>query len=129
LVGAVRHDNVLLIRVGFPHNDPRVLDQGGAVPENEIHRAGDFAVAVELTMRVGVQRVLVPVHGAVEEGRPITLHAQRHCLVFHRAGSVLKRHRLCNETFCNRRCKHSSHINNTPFSHVLSYLARIFTSH
>jgi len=56
-----------LVCFGLPHEDLGVLDQGGGVAEDEVDCARDFTVAVELTVGVCVQCVLVTAHCAIEE--------------------------------------------------------------
>lgn len=58
---------VLLVVHRSPDDDQRVLDYGVRIAEDEVHGARDHAVPVELTVRLNVQGVLVPVHSAVEE--------------------------------------------------------------
>jgi hypothetical protein len=93
LVGSsLRRHGVLLVVHGLPSDDQRVLDNRGGVTEDEVHSAGDDAVAVELSVCLDVQGILVPIHSTVEEGRHIGLDAESHGLVSLRTSCVLETH-------------------------------------
>ncbi|BAS71206.1 Os01g0234433, partial [Oryza sativa Japonica Group] len=100
----LRRDRVLLPRQRPPRPQRAVLQHHGGVPEHEVHRAGDVAVAVELPLRVRVQRVLVPQHGAPVHHRVVAAQQQRHRLVPRRAGAVLHRHVPHDEPRPGHRC-------------------------
>ena len=84
--------SVLLVIQGFADDDEAVLEDDGRVSEDEVNGAGDNAVTVELTVCLGIERVLVAVHSAVEEGRHVRLHSEGDGLVFFRARRVPKAH-------------------------------------
>jgi hypothetical protein len=93
LVGsALRRHGVLLVVHGLPHDDQRVLDNRGGVAEDEVYGSRNHAVAVELSVGMHVQRVLVTIHSTVEEGRHVGLDVESHRLVSFRSSSVLETH-------------------------------------
>nr|GLL43827.1 unknown [Ipomoea trifida] len=73
----------------LPDLQRAILENGGGVSEHEIDGSGDGAVAVELSVRVHVERVLVPVDSAVIYNRLIALDPESHGLMFLRPGGIL----------------------------------------
>lgn len=78
---ALRRDRVLLGPHGPARGERAVLEHGRGVAEDEVHRAGDEAAAVELPELVRVERVLVPVHAAAADHGAVRAHTQGHRLV------------------------------------------------
>jgi hypothetical protein len=97
MLASVRRHRVLLVVHGPPRDDEAVLEHGRRVAEDEVDGPRDDAVAEELPPRVHVQRVLERVEPAVEEGRLVALHPERHRLVPLRAGRVVESHVLADE--------------------------------
>ncbi|KAB8106844.1 hypothetical protein EE612_041350, partial [Oryza sativa] len=89
---ALRREHVLLVGVRAARVEVAVLEHDGGVAEDEVHRAVDVAVAVELAKRVRVQRVLVAREAAPVERRQVGVHPQRHRLVLARPRRVLHRY-------------------------------------
>lgn len=95
----LRRDGHFLQRQRLPREDLAVLQDGGAVAEDEVDGAGDAAFAVELPEGVGVESVLVPFHAAPEEGRLVGVDAEGHALVLLRPRRVAERHVPRDEPF------------------------------
>ena len=91
LVSPLRSEGVLLSLNRQAREDVAVLKHGRRVAENEVHRARDFALAVELPPELGVERVLVAAEGAAEHHGLIRIGQERHRLpqLLPRAGRVL----------------------------------------
>lgn len=69
IVFALCCDSVLLAGHGFFGADVAVLEDDGGVSENEIYSSVNVAFAVELSVGMGVERVLKAVNAAaVEDG-------------------------------------------------------------
>ncbi|BAT09248.1 Os09g0545550, partial [Oryza sativa Japonica Group] len=82
-------DGVLLAAEGEAGDDVAVLEDGGGVAEDEVDGAGDAAVAVELPVALGVQRVLVHPDAAAVQRRGVGVGQQRHRLLVLCSGRVL----------------------------------------
>ncbi|KAG9147008.1 hypothetical protein Leryth_005258 [Lithospermum erythrorhizon] len=78
---SISSDSVELSAAGLPHYDSTCLDHCGTFAEDEIDCARDGAVAVELTVCVVVQCVLVPLKAAVENCGHIPLHPKCYSLM------------------------------------------------
>lgn len=89
---ALRRDGHLLKRQRDAGVYLAVLQDRGAVAEDEVDGAVDVAFTVELAERVRVEGVLVALHAAPEEGRLVRVHPQSHCLVILRPRRVPERH-------------------------------------
>ena len=98
-------DYVLLIVQRLSDEEDAVLEDDGGVSEDEIYGSGDGAVSVELTLRVGVEGILVTVHAAVVEDGSISSDSERNRLVLLRACGVLESQVLGDESVPDHRCK------------------------
>lgn len=101
---ALSRDGVLLIRKALLREQLAVLEDGGGVAEDEVHRAGDLAFSVELTHRVGVEAVLVAEDPASVEDGEVGVGSERDGLVLLRAGGVLEGQVSCNEPSAANSC-------------------------
>lgn len=108
-------DGVLLAGEGLSGEDVAVLEDDGGVAEYEVHCPVDVALAVELAVGVGVERVLKRVHLTAEEDGEVRRRHQRHRLMLSRAGGVSESHVPCNESFS----KHSYIASKTNFYNYL----------
>lgn len=97
LLAALGRDGVLLAREAPPGDDLAVLEDHGAVAEDEVDGARDVALAVELALGVGVEGVLVAVDGAAVEDREVRVRTEGHGLVLLGAGGVLEGYVPCDE--------------------------------
>jgi hypothetical protein len=104
IVPALRGDGVLLARQRHARPEVAALEHGGGIAEDEVHGAVDVAVAVELAVRMRVQRVLVPGDAAAVDDGAVGAHAQRHRLVPRRPRPVLHRHVAHHEPKPGRGC-------------------------
>lgn len=96
-------DGHFLERQWLPCEDLALLQDGGAVAEDEVDCAGDAALAVELPERVGVQGVLVSFHAAPEEGGLVGIHTEGDALVVFRPGGVSECDVPCDESLSGNR--------------------------
>ncbi|KAL9688728.1 hypothetical protein QQ045_033152 [Rhodiola kirilowii] len=80
-LAAVGGYGVELVVVRFVDHEGAVLEEDWGVTEEEVDCAGDDAVAVVLTLGVGVEYVLVAVHSAVLEDGEVGLDSEGYCLV------------------------------------------------
>ena len=85
---ALGRDRVLLPRAWPPSLDVAVLDDHGRVAEDEVHRAGDVVLRVELAVGVHVQGVLVRLDGALVHDGEVATDAQRNGLALPWPGAV-----------------------------------------
>lgn len=88
----LRRYHVGLVLHRPPHEYVAVLQHRRRVAKDEVHRAVDATAAVELPQRVDEEGVLVALHAASVEHRPVRSHSQCDGLVLCRPGRVLERH-------------------------------------
>lgn len=100
----LRRHRVLLVAHRSPHVDVAVLKHRHGVPEYEVYGSVYVAITVELTVRVHVQRVLVPLEAAPVEHRVVGAGPERHRLVLLRPRCVLERHVPSDEPVTGNRC-------------------------
>lgn len=90
VLAVLRGDGVLLERHGLSGVDGAVLEDHGRVAEDEVDCAVDVAVAVELSLRVRVEGVLVADDVAPVDHRVVRAHAEGHRLVLAWSRPVLE---------------------------------------
>lgn len=93
-----------LVGHGLSRHDVAVLEDDGRVPEDEVDCARDVAVAVELTVRVGVESVLERIEGASVEDRLVGPRSEGHGLVLCCTGRVLEPYVPSYESFTGNTC-------------------------
>lgn len=101
---ALGGDDAVLVVQRLPHDHLAVLEHRRGIAEDEVDGAGDGAVPVELSVGVGVEGVLVPVHVAVVEDGEVGVHSQCHGLVLGRSRGVLEPHVLGHEVGSHYGC-------------------------
>ncbi|CAI0393957.1 unnamed protein product [Linum tenue] len=101
---ALRRDRDLLALHRPPRVDHAVLEDGGGVAEDEVHRAVDVALSVELALGVDVERVLVALDAALVEYRPVGVRSEGHRLVVLWTGGVAEGDAAGDESGAVHRC-------------------------
>ncbi|KAL9688665.1 hypothetical protein QQ045_033088 [Rhodiola kirilowii] len=96
-LAAVGGHGVEFVVVRFADHEGAILEEDWGVAEDEVDCAGDDAVAVVLTLGVGVECVLVAVHSAVFEDGEVGLDSEGYCLVLLWSCTVLKPYVSCHE--------------------------------
>lgn len=84
--------HVGLVLHGLSNEDLAVLDNRCSVAEDEVHRAIDVAVTIELALGVDEEGVLVGFEAAPVEDRAVRFDPESYGLVLLWPGSVLKCH-------------------------------------
>lgn len=97
---AVRRHRVELVRQRPSRDDLAVLDHRRPLPEDEVDRPVDAAVAVELTLVLVVQRVLGSLEAAVEQCRLVSDRPERHRLMPLRPRFIAEGYCSSHEIFC-----------------------------
>ena len=110
---------VLLVVQRLPDDDQTVLDNCGRVTKDEIHSAWNHTVAVELSVCLNVQCVLVRIHPAVVDDCHVWLDTESHSLVSFWTSSVGESHWLGNEPLSNCSC--IMHMQNNKVQMSITY--------
>lgn len=101
---SLRRHRVLLVAHRSPDIDVAVLKNRHRVAEDEVHGSVYVAVAVELTVGVDVQSVLVTSKAAPEEHRVVGAGTESHRLVLLWSRRVLKGYIPSDEAVTGNRC-------------------------
>jgi hypothetical protein len=104
VVPALSRDGVPLARDGLPGLDAAVLEDHGGVAEDEVHRAGDVVLGVELPVRLRVERVLVRLDIALVQHRAVAGDHERHRLALPWPGAVDDAQALADEARAQHNC-------------------------
>lgn len=100
-------DRVLLIDHRFSYINVAVLEDCHGVAEYEVHRAIYVAIAIELSLRVDIEGVLIPLEAALVENGEVGARTEGYGLVFMGSGRVLECHASCYEPFTGNACTHT----------------------
>ncbi|CAA7398418.1 unnamed protein product [Spirodela intermedia] len=102
---ALGGDHVFLARQRQSGVEVAGLENHGSVAEDEVHRAVDVALAVELAEGVGVEGILVPLKAAPVERRLVRPVTDRHRLMLGRPRRVPEGDVYGHEPLAKHRCQ------------------------
>ena len=97
-------DHVFLALHGLSGLQLALLENDRCIPEDKVYGASDDGVAVELTVGVGVESVLVAVNAAAVDNRPVGADTESHRLVLLWSCRVLEPHILGYKSITNGSC-------------------------